>query len=89
MRGQPTHYRLVTGKIWCWQIFGEYVCKHVCCGTVDESAYSVFDAFPEGMDSVVDVLGPVVGNWIFTHHAAAVVVHVERRGCDLLDPDFF
>ena len=89
VRGKPAHDRQVTGKVWCWQILGEYVCKHVCGRAVDESAYPVLDTLPEGVDSVVNVLGPVVGDWIFTHHATAVSVLIERCGCGLLDPDFF
>ena len=89
MRGKLAHYFLMTGEVWCWQILGEYVCEHVCCGTVDESAYSILDSFSQSVDSAVYVLGPVVGDWIFSHHAAAAVVLVERRGCDLLDSDVF
>ena len=88
MRGQSTHHFSVTGEVWCRQILVEYVCEHVCCGTVDESAYSIFDAFSESVHSVVNVLGPVVGDWVFAHHAAAAIVLVERCGCGLLDPDF-
>ena len=63
------------------RVLGERVSEHVICQAVDAADMSIFDAFPESMNPIIDVLRSVIGDGIFTHQTTSAIVLVERSGC--------